>query len=327
MTADRSRRASFRSAFLAAVLVAASATPALAEVHNPARAEQLFKLGKELMDKGQLEEACKAFQASQQADPSVGALLNLALCHEKKGHTATAWAVYKEAASLAANRGEAERSAGAKELADKLEKQLSRLTVKVSDRHDGMTVRVDEQELPPVSYGVALPVDPGEHRVDASAVGYETWSATVSVEDHADSRSVTVPPLAKGGGHRRGQLIAGAVIGGVGVLGLIGGIIEGVSAIGIRSYLKEHCAGTPDGKFDCPSPTDPDPATTQKKLDSFKPTANISTALFVAGGLLTATGVVVMLTAPKQPTEPASALRISPVIAPGAGGVMLTASF
>ena len=325
MTADRSAQ----RGFLAAVLIAAALTAPpvnAADKHNPARAEQLFKLGKDYMDKGQLEEACKAFAGSQESDPSVGALLNLALCHEKKGRTATAWAVYNEAASFAEQTGQPDRATGARDLASKLEKQLSKLTVKVPDRHDRMVVRVDAQELPPVSYDVSVPIDPGEHTVDASAPGFQMWSASVTVEAHADSKTVTVPALEKGG-HRRGQLIAGAVIGGVGVLGLIGGIVTGVQAIGIRSYLKEHCMATPEGKFDCPSLGDPDPAATRKKLDSFKPTANLSTGLFVAGGVLTAAGVVVVLTAPRSAEPTTGSIELAPILAPNAGGLLLTGAF
>src|SRR5258707_15832182 len=82
-------------AWLLGAALVVVATPALAAHRDPARAEQMFKLGKQALDEGRLEEAAKAFGASQEADPSVGALLNLALVHEKLGKNATAWGEYK----------------------------------------------------------------------------------------------------------------------------------------------------------------------------------------------------------------------------------------
>src|SRR5690606_30041935 len=73
---------------------------------DKATAESLFQEGKRLMEQGQIEEACPKFQASMDAEPSVGAMLNLARCHELTGKTATAWAEYTEAANLARRAGQ-----------------------------------------------------------------------------------------------------------------------------------------------------------------------------------------------------------------------------
>src|SRR5689334_5913935 len=62
-----------------------------------AQAETLFRQGKELMGKGQIAEACAAFDASQKLDPTIATLLNQAACREKNGQLATAWGLFLEA--------------------------------------------------------------------------------------------------------------------------------------------------------------------------------------------------------------------------------------
>jgi hypothetical protein len=79
-----------------------------------AAAESLFQEGKRLMDAGRYDEACPKFEASHKAEPSVGAMLNLARCHELAGKTASAWVEYKEAAKLAQQTGQADRVLGAR---------------------------------------------------------------------------------------------------------------------------------------------------------------------------------------------------------------------
>ncbi|MBM4360675.1 MAG: hypothetical protein FJ096_21415, partial [Deltaproteobacteria bacterium] len=116
---------------LVALVVTAERADAKEARRNPALAEQLFLRGKDLLEQGKNQEACEAFEASQAADASVGALLNVARCQEVAGKPATAWTVYRAAATLAAQRGEEERSRGALELAQKLEQLLPRLTVDI----------------------------------------------------------------------------------------------------------------------------------------------------------------------------------------------------
>src|SRR3954465_9465866 len=68
---------------------------------NRAAAEALFNQGRDLMTAGKFVEACPKFEASQQLDPGLGTMLNLAECYEKTGRTASAWAEYREAIPLA----------------------------------------------------------------------------------------------------------------------------------------------------------------------------------------------------------------------------------
>lgn len=140
----RSTRASFMVLVWAVTLVA---VPAWAG--DKAAAEALFQAGKQLMDAGRLDEACPKLAASMQEEPSPGTMLNLALCHEKQGKTATAWAEYKEAAALAKQRGESARADVAEEFAGKLEPRLSRITIDVTSAVSSLEIlRNGEPVLP-----------------------------------------------------------------------------------------------------------------------------------------------------------------------------------
>jgi hypothetical protein len=54
---------------------------------NRAAAEALFNQGRDLMTAGKFTEACPKFEASQQLDPGLGTMLNLAECYEKTGRS------------------------------------------------------------------------------------------------------------------------------------------------------------------------------------------------------------------------------------------------
>lgn len=184
------------AAALALLVALASATPARAQTSaaDKATAQALFDEGKRLMDAGQFAQACPKFADSEKLDPGVGTLLNLAVCYEKNGQTASAWATYKDAASAAANAGEAAREKYARDHAAALEPSLAKLTVTVAAPVDGLQVRRDGEAVPSASLGLALPIDPGDHTVTANAPHYKSWSATVTVAKSATA-SVQIPAL------------------------------------------------------------------------------------------------------------------------------------
>ena len=293
------------------------AMPARADSNTSAQA--LFEEGRRLMAENQYAEACPKFAESQRLDPGAGTLLNLALCYEKNNQLASAWVTYNEAAADADRSGRPEWVKRGKEKAAALAPMLTTLTVIVSkNAHiDGLEVTRDGQPLSSAEWGLKVPVDGGDHVIEARAPGHETW--TTHVKAPAKSAALTVnvavltksatptkvepvipkrepeKPATKGGTQRTLGVIVGAV--GVVGLGLGGGFA--LNAMSKHKTAKEDCS--PD-ETRCGTRGLAD-------YDSANESADIATIAFIAGGALLLGGVVLYLTAPRGTVNANALLR------------------
>jgi serine/threonine-protein kinase len=173
------------TALLLASLLCASA-PARADVSaaDKAAAEALFEHGKQLMKDARYPEACAKFQESQRIDPGIGTMLYLADCFEKNGQTASAWAEFLDAAAAAKAAAQPDREKKAKDRALALEPKLNRLsiTVAVGAESAGLEVKRDGVLVSKALWGTAVPLDPGEHTIEATAPGKKPWSKKVKLD-------------------------------------------------------------------------------------------------------------------------------------------------
>lgn len=284
---------------------------------NRAAAEALFNQGRDLMTAGKYVEACPKFEASQQLDPGLGTMLNLAECYEKTGRTASAWAEYREAIPLARAAGSKTRLDLATERAQALQERLSTLTIRAiagDDPDPHLEIRRDGVPVQAAELGSPIPVDPGEHVIEAVSPGKQPWSYKVQVAGDAAKVSVDIPklqasseptapsatpavttstsnaPPASDKPVGSAQRMTGLVFGGVGVVGLGLGTFFGLQASSKWSDAKSKCTDYPYG---CG-------AEGADLRSSAHSQATISTVAFVAGGALLATGVVLYLTAPAK---------------------------
>jgi hypothetical protein len=175
------------------------ASAALAEPTSADKslATQLFKEGRTLVDQGRYGEGCRKLEESQRLDPGGGTLLNLALCHEKEGRTATAWAEFTEALGIARKDDRPQRIEMAQQHIEALEPTLSRLIVQVPPASDlpDLEIKRDGTAIRRAAWGTAMPVDPGEHILEAYALGKIPWKQSVTVGGKAETKTVAVPPL------------------------------------------------------------------------------------------------------------------------------------
>ncbi len=187
--------------------------------------------------------------------------------------------------------------------------------VKDQDGHDvmGVALKLDGKLLVSSLGGAAVPVDPGTHEVTlVPTVGAEQ-TLTLVVHEGEKARRVAValvvhPLLGAGAGAAdapgRTQRVAGLVVGGAGVLGIVVGSVLGIVAKSTYdSAVSSDCGG--DASH-CSS-------TGLSHISSAHGQAAASTGSFVAGGVLAATGVTLFVTA-----------RQAVIVAPTSGGGVLT---
>lgn len=159
-------------------------------------AEHLFRQGLEAMKANKFKEACDAFAGSNEADPSPGTEINLALCSEKQGKLATAWGWYRTAAGLSEQRGQKERAELARAEAAKIEPKLHKLNVSVKPPlPEGLTVTRNGQAMPVATLGSDVPIDPGDYVIEVEAKGKTPWKQTVHVAAGPGVDKVDVPAL------------------------------------------------------------------------------------------------------------------------------------
>lgn len=271
------------------------------------------------MTKGKYAEACPKFEASQQLDPGLGTMLNLAECYEKTGRTASAWAEYREAIPLARAAGSKARQDLASERAQALQERLSTLTIRaMTGEPEGvdLDIRRDGVALQPAELGAPIPVDPGEHLIEVSAPGMQPWSTKVQVGSDAAKVQVDIPklerqasaappvtappaapptpveapPRPEATSSGSGQRTAAIVVASAGVVGLGLGAVFGLQASSNWSDAKEECQAFPYG---C----------SQEGLNlksSASSQATLSTVGFIAGAALLGAGAVLYFTAPDK---------------------------
>lgn len=164
-----------------------------ASAASPA-AEALFREGRRLMAKNQIDQACSKFAESQRVEASTGTLLNLAACHAKQGKTATAWGEFAQALAAAKKESDALRVDFAEAQIAALEPKLSKLIVSAVAPASGMSISIDGSA---VVLDSPLPFDPGSHAVEATAPGRRPFTIQVELAATAETKTVRIPELAR----------------------------------------------------------------------------------------------------------------------------------
>lgn len=279
---------------IASMLVVPAFARAEPTPEDRALATDLFRRGRDLLAAGQSAKACEKLEASQRLDPSGGTVLNLALCHEQLGRTATAWSEFAEALSVAKRDRREDRVQFAAEHIAALERQLSRLAVIVDEEATGVVVVRDGTELPRAAWRSEAPIDPGVHVIEAHADGHVVFRTEVTIAPDGDRKTVHIPrvtplPAAPRQAHRESSGFAAAALGISGVAGIAVGSVSGIHALALRRSSDELCAHrcTEDAV---------------DRNERAKGAADVSTTAFViAGVLLTATFYFLLTKRQPQP--------------------------
>ena len=293
-----------------------------AHANDAAAAQALFDKGKQLMADNQYQRACEAFEESMKLDPGVGTKYQLGRCYEQQGRHASAWSAYLEVASLAKAAGQNERAAAARKKAEQLKPKLSKLTVQPAvNAAADMIVTIGDTTVRKAAWGTAIPFDSGQHDVEASATGFQSWKGSVSVPADAGSVTLAIPallaepkaapapasapdPVADSGASRDDAMFWGGIASvGVGIAALGGG----GAWLGIE-LNSESCFDDPEFGPDC---EDPPPSVLVPPI-----------ALMSGGGILAGVGVLLIVLSggddeSPAPDEAAAGVRVQPVVGPG----------
>src|SRR3954471_21920113 len=194
MTRNEGQTRCWQTSLAAALCVAAWAAPSRA-AGDEAGARVLFTEGRRLVAAGDYAQACPKFEDSFRLDPGIGTNFNLADCLEHIGRPASAWSRFLDVVAATKAAGQVERERVARARAAALEPRLARLVVEGSAPVPGLVVERDGVPVGMASIGIPVPVDPGDHLIEATAPGKKAWSTTATVPDAPTIVSVSVAAL------------------------------------------------------------------------------------------------------------------------------------
>jgi len=182
---------------LAATLVWLAAPSAHADDRSAAR---LYNEGWQLYKDKQYAEACPLLERSLAASPMIRTRGALALCYEASGKYASAYNTWRAVAEQAARAGAVE-AATLKRAVEKTEQLVARITRMVfepADSPTGLQVWLDGRLLAANELNVPVPVDPGEHTIEAKAPERVDWKSTfeIAATEAGQTRRLPIEPLA-----------------------------------------------------------------------------------------------------------------------------------
>jgi hypothetical protein len=281
-----------------------AAQPASADAASRATARALGEEGNDLFDRGDFAGALDRYQRAAALVDVPPLAVQIARCQAKLGRLIAASETYLAvtrkvlpADALPVHReaqAEAERERAA------LTPRIPGVVVKLRGAApEDVQATLDGAPFAAALFGVRHLVDPGEHRVEVSSRGRRATRAfaaaeaeTVEVDLDLDAGEKvapppappTLPPEEPPPASGSWQMPVGLVVAGVGVAGLGVGAVFTALAASDRSNLEEACGA----ELACgPASWD--------DVDAYNTKRIVSSVGLIAGGALTATGVVLVI--------------------------------
>jgi hypothetical protein len=298
-----------------------------AAAQDSAAADALFDAGLSEMKAGNYDSGCPKLAESQRLDPRPGTLFTLAECEAKGDKLATAYVHYEDYlrvfSRMAAKEQKAQRGrdAVAKAALERIGPEIPKLTLKLPDGAPADLVVIrNGTRLGTATFGVALPVDPGEQVVVVELSDGSRGEQRITLakgekrelvlELPAKPAAPESAPAAANPETRAVEVSSGGgsntlayVLGGVGIAGIAVGSVTGVMVLGKKSTIDDHCNGS---KCD------------QQGLDaadSAKSLGLVSTIGFGVGVAGLAVATVLLVTGKSDDAAKDRAARFTPIVA------------
>lgn len=239
------------------VALALTCAPAPLFAQSPPRRPQeaaanaSFNAAQKLYDQRKYADALILFRTAQEASDSPNAQLMVAHCLIELGALAEAYdelqSTMRAAAALAQSSPKYARTrdTAATELSA-LERRIGRLVLVASDLGAGAAVTINGSAVPPERLGVPIAVVPGTKIIELTQPGAAARRSEVTVlagemktVKVRSSSAVSAAPAPVGGGVR----VAGFVVAGVGVVGVVVLAVAAPLAQSKFSTLEQECGG------------------------------------------------------------------------------------
>lgn len=323
-------------AFSVAVQTIAATTYA-GEAATLSTAREVAKLGLLAYDAGRFDEAVEMLSKAYAAVHVPTLALATARALAKTGKLVAASELYLEAVRIPRDQSwqesqfEAQRDAENERLA--LLGRIPRLSIAVAGvTWSQVTVRIDGVAVPQSLMDTEQMVDPGKRNVEGNygnqvskqsvlvkegeharvSLGFTPSDAAAPTESNGPPKSkLSAPAMAKvqpsAGAAAPGsvQRTVGWVTVSAGGVGLAVGAVSGLLAMSKRSSSLDSKVCPGPGQVSCISQSASD-------VDAYNSMRMVSMVGFIAGGVLTATGVTLLLSAPKNETSPSAGIWIGP---------------
>jgi hypothetical protein len=318
--------------FIAVIFLCPALAAAQPSSADRATARELGKDGEALLARRDYGKALDRFARAEELFHAPTLLLGMARAQVGLGKLVDAQESYRRILNepLASNAPAAFRDAqdAAKGELASLAPRIAWITITASGA-ESPTIKLDGQTLSAAAFGARRAVDPGTHEIVAEVRGTVVKRATVTL---AEGKSETVPldlkpqasaaaaaaapeskplpsetpgtPDVAPGASSSVRRTLGFASLGIGGAGILLGVGTGVAVLVQHKSLAADCPG---GR--CPLPFVP-------KMNTYNALGAASTGGFIAGGVLAATGVVLVVTAPKPAAHP---VGVSVLTIPGGG--------
>jgi hypothetical protein len=223
------------------------------------RPHRLFREARALMDQGEFEKAAALLEEALKELPGKGISFQLAVCYERMGRFASAWARFQEVAYLEEAAGDGARAQIARSRALAIASKVPHVIITVAQPADGLVVERDGVPLASATWGTPLPQDPVRVVISASAPGRQPWQRSIDL-GAGESQRVDVPALepvvvvapapnerapaarsSTGASWATPRRIAALASGGLGLAGLATGAVFAIQSISTYQSANAYC--------------------------------------------------------------------------------------
>ena len=196
-------RACLRAAALAFLVMVspAAADPSTPAASDVAAAREMFREAAQLAQQGKWEEARSLYERSYSLRPSTLTRYSLGLAQKETGRLVDAIESFRAFLRDPSDEATEQYRSAAEQTIRELEPRLASLVVNVPPASAAAIVTVDGGLLLPAAVGVSRPVDPGRHRIEAKANGFQLFTAEVDLSEGGSGEvTIVLKPVAAGDG-------------------------------------------------------------------------------------------------------------------------------